>query len=410
MSLSTLVFFGLLAFFTWRGYQKGFIKSITRILSLIIAYPAAIFFTKPTAKWIMANSAIDGIIVYFIAGTGIFLLISITVTLLLNWIAQSVPEDSKWNIHSKYAGAGVGAFMGCIAGLVLVYFVSVALTLKTQDPHALKQATEISAETENNAGIQTSTTGTKKNVPHIKYLSEFEDSYIEASAKKLIGKAAATGVRLAVGDSTAANITEAFVENPQSMLTHVQAVNNNGQIKNLLADEKIQSILTTGDKHALAREPGFQELINNPHMQAILNQSDIDSQKGSEAAAEKLVEAWGKMQTLKHDPRVIAILTDPEFQAQLNSGNKLPLMMNPKLNQLTEIIFSSETPAANNMEKYQINDINNSGIVESIPAIHANAQSTETEKKPTTVYRWTDDEGNVHFSDKPVETKPIEAP
>jgi uncharacterized membrane protein required for colicin V production len=57
MHFTTIIFFGLLAFFTWRGYQKGFIGSITRILGWIVAYPAAIVFTKPVAKWLINNTS-----------------------------------------------------------------------------------------------------------------------------------------------------------------------------------------------------------------------------------------------------------------------------------------------------------------------------------------------------------------
>ena len=72
MHLTTIIFFALLAFFTWRGYQKGFIGSITRVLGWIVAYPAAIVLTKPLAKMIMQHTALDGLIVYLIAGSSIF--------------------------------------------------------------------------------------------------------------------------------------------------------------------------------------------------------------------------------------------------------------------------------------------------------------------------------------------------
>jgi uncharacterized membrane protein required for colicin V production len=79
MHITTIVFFGLLAFFTWRGFQKWFIGSITRVLGWVVAYPAALFFTKPVATLITQHTSLSGLIVYFIAGSAIFLLVSFLV-------------------------------------------------------------------------------------------------------------------------------------------------------------------------------------------------------------------------------------------------------------------------------------------------------------------------------------------
>lgn len=161
--------------------------------------------------------------------------------------------------------------------------------------------------------------------------------------------------------------------------------------------------MTTGDTHALMRDPAFKALMNDPNVQALMTQSDVDSSAGSQAAAEKMITAWNRVQTIKHDPRVIAIISDPEFQQQLNSPNKLQLMMNPKLNQLTEIIFSNEAIPVNGMTRYQVRDVNTTNQANT--ATSNNIQPVQTEddgKAPATIYRWTDENGQVHYSDKPV--------
>jgi hypothetical protein len=158
-------------------------------------------------------------------------------------------------------------------------------------------------------------------------------------------------------------------------------------------------MLTTGDVHGLMRNQDFQALMNNPHMKALMTQSDVASEKGAQAAAEKMVAAWSRVNQIKHDPRIIAILNDPEFQQQLNAPNKLPLMMNPKLNQLTEFIFSDAPPITHGAHNVQIQDITQ-GInnKNTIPT----TSEKQDDKPPTTVYRWTDDEGRTHYSDKPI--------
>ncbi len=393
MHLSTIVFFALLAFFTWRGYQKGFIQSITRILSWIVAYPAAIFFTKPLAKWLIANTALDGLLVYFVAGCTIFLMVSLAVTLLLNVLAKFIPDNQATDLGSKIGGAGVGLFIGTILGLIVVYGLGLVINPKTGT------SAITSTETPTPQNIQPEQPGGRVvTVPKLKDLEKTRDSFIEASARKLIGNAVATAVDLALDDKTTTQITKAFVQNPQTMLTHVERVTQDGQLQKLMSDEKIQSIMTTGDAHALRRDPAFRELMGNPSVQALMVQSDVDSEIGAQAAAEKMITAWNRVQTLKHDPRVIAIITDTEFQQQLNSPNKLPLMMNPKLNQLTEIIFSTETIPANGMNHYQVKDMDQMNHIETTP----NAAEGEEEKPAPTIYRWTDENGQVHYSDKPV--------
>lgn len=397
MHISTIVFFALLAFFTWRGYQKGFIESITRILALIVAYPAAIFFTRPFAKWLIANTALDGLLVYFIAGTTIFVVVSLLVMLLLNLLAKLIPDNHATELGSKIGGAGVGVFMGAIIGLIVVYGLGLVITPTPAAPSIANNT----APTEQQNVQSNTNTGAALGVPRINDLEKSKDSFIEASAKKLIGNAAAAAVDLALDDKTTTQVTKAFVQDPQSMLTHVQQVTNNGQLQELMADENIQSIMATGDTQALMRDPAFKELMNNPSVQALMTQSDVDSSTGSKAAAEKMITAWNRVQTLKHDPRVIAIISDPEFQQQLNSPNKLHLMMNPKLNQLTEIIFSSDTIPANGMSKYRVHDLNQTNRMETTSAASTEA-AEEEEKAPAKIYRWTDENGRVHYSDKPV--------
>lgn len=397
MQITTLVFFALLIFFTWRGYQKGFIGSITRILSWIVAYPAALIFTPTVAALLMQHTVLTGLIVYFIAGVGIFLLVSFIVSLLLSGVGKLVPENHVTNTGSKIGGAGVGVLVGALAGLLAVYVLGLVLTPKQ---NTITENLTTNTTTNTPPPNTPANSPTNHPVPTLRNLQSANDSFIEASAKKLMGAAAATAVDLAVEDKTASQVAKAFVQDPQTMLGHVQQMTNSGQMQTLMADEKIQSLLTTGDTHALMRDPEFKALIDNPSMQALMAQADVNSDAGAQAAAEKMVFAWNRVQIIKHDPRVIAIVNDPEFQQQLNSPNKLPLMLNPKLNQLTQIIFSQETIAANGTNNYEVIEVkqNNTG-----------SQTTEeTSRTPTQIYRWTDENGQVHYSDQP--TNPTAKP
>src|SRR6187431_557324 len=102
MNTATIVFIVIVAFFIWRGYEKGFIGSITRILSWVIAYPAAIFFTKPLAKIILQYTPIEGLLVYLIAGCGIFLVVSLSVSALLTGLSKIIPDNQFTDNGSRF--------------------------------------------------------------------------------------------------------------------------------------------------------------------------------------------------------------------------------------------------------------------------------------------------------------------
>lgn len=401
MNIATLLFGAIVIIFAWRGYQKGFIGSITRLLSWLIAYPAAIFFTKPVAKLLIQNTPLNGIIVYFIAGTTVFLAVSIGVGILLNLLSRLIPDNEFTSTGSKLGGVSVGLVIGGVLGLLAVYTLSLIQKPATTPITAVASSEQLDpSQTDNQQD-------TLPAAPQLNQLALASDKFIEASAKKLIGAAAATAVDIALEDKTVSQVTKAFVEDPQTMLTHVQAMSNNGQLQALMNDEKIQSMLTTGDVNGLLQDKDFQALMDNPHMQALMAQSDVASETGAKAAAEKMVFAWGRVNSVKYDPRVIAIVNDPEFQEQLNAPNKFPLMMNPKLNQLTEIIFNadkdatgaSNSPAASNRtEHYQIQDISDD---KDTPPPQADLPDEEN-KPAAAIYRWTDKDGKVHYSDKPI--------
>jgi hypothetical protein len=155
----------------------------------------------------------------------------------------------------------------------------------------------------------------------------------------------------------------------------------------------------------------FQQLLQNPDMQAIISSSDESAKR---AATEKMIQAWQKVTTLKNDSRVLDIMKDPAFQAQLNSPNKLPLLMNPKLRELSEIIFSNDlgseraapgiqapAPQKSNVH-YTLEDITQ-GTGEKTKAVEALSETHKREELPEEkIYRWTDENGKVHYSDKPI--------
>lgn len=398
MNLTTMVFGAFVFFFAWRGYQKGFIGSITRILSWLVAYPAAIYLTKPLADFIFEHSPLTGMIVYFIAGSAIFLIVSYSVSKLLSIFSEKIPEDIATEQSSKIGGAIVGIFVGGIVGLLAVYAMdlthkptTVALQNNNKEELLYVPENNPSANNQNNKS-----TPVNSNI----------DSFIDKSAKKLVSTVTATAIDLTLKDPATTSLTKAFAENPQSMLGHIQKLSNDRHIKTLLADPTVQELLTNGDTNALLNNQDFQNLMRNEDMHAILaSVEDAKTGKTSEQlAAEKMTVAWGRANALKNDPQVIAILTDPEFQEQLNSSNKLPLLTNPKLKILTELIFTNEQTAKTDLTKIK-NSTSTENILQPPSLQNEETADEKAEKKPKPkIYQWTDENGKIHYSDSPTKT------
>jgi uncharacterized membrane protein required for colicin V production len=403
MNFSTMVFGALVFFFVWRGYQKGFIGSITRIVSWLVAYPAAIYLTKPLADLIFKHSPLTGMIVYFIAGSSIFLMVSFGVSKLLAIFSETISEDSAIEQSSKIGGAIVGIFVGGIVGLLAVYAMGL-----THKPTTVNLQNNNGEEPlyvpENNISLDNQK---NKSAP----VNSDIDSFIDNSAKKLVSTAAATAIDLTLKDPATTSLTKAFAENPQSMLNHIQQLSNDGHINTLLTDPDIQALLTKGDTNALLNNKDFQNLMRNEDMQAILASVEDDKTGASseQIAAEKMTVAWARANALKNDPQVIAILTDPEFQEQLNASNKLPLLTNPKLKTLTELIFTNEQTVNNaHIETKSINSTENvlqPSSIEQEEKISGGAgekSEGKVEKSEPKIYQWTDENGKVHYSDSPI--------
>lgn len=420
MSLTTIIFLVILLFFTWRGYQKGFVGAISRVLSFVVAYPAAIFLTKPFATFLRSYIGLDGLILFLIAGCTIFAVVSLLVTLLLNGIARLVPHNEFTQTSSKIGGAAFGVIFGSVFGLLAVYVVDLVAK-----PHQAVNAQENS----------TPKTNKKNNADEEESIRKYviaedaptkntaaNDTFIDTSAKKLVSTAASTAVDIITDDKATSQITKVMTQDPQAMLGHVQNMTNNGELKQLLNKPDFQAALNHGNTDSLMQNADFQQLIQNPDMQAIISSADDETngKTAEQAAAEKMIQAWQKVATIKNDPRVLDIVGDPAFQAQLNSTNKLPLLMNPKLRELSEIIFSNNSAARTpeqiesntnrpapikTSEHYKVEDITH-GVPQDSEAETPKPADKKAEQTETKLYRWTDENGKVHFSDKPIKEKP----
>ena len=325
INTASVVFIAIVLGFVWRGYRRGFVGSIARVVSMLIAYPTAIFFTKSFAGFLIEVTPLDGLLAYFAAGMIIFAVTSAVVGMLLKRLTAVATADEELSTASRFSGAVAGFMIGGILGLLAVYAISLMQPLV---PTALAATPDASR-----AGVAIPPGKNQASVAKPRNLLEY-------SARKLASAIATTAADLVFDDDTTTEMTRTFVEEPQTVLGHVQQLlDDREQIVALMNDQRVAAMVANNDIDGLMRVPEFQALMSNEHIQALMPPSNATGQDNVRKGAQKMVSAWGRINRISNHPEFIAILSDPELQQQLQSPD-LALMMNPKLNKLTEILFS----------------------------------------------------------------------
>lgn len=360
MGISAIIFFVVTAFFAIRGFFNGFLRSLARTLSFLGAYGAAFYFAKPASDLVKQYLQLDGIAAYITGGMIIFAVVMIAIRLVFWLIIRLSPGDPhRLSTGSRLAGLLIGGLVGAAIALLLVYTWGIY-----QDA---RQARDIPT-------------------------SEHPAGTADRAARTFVSKTAAGIMSLTTDNTTTVKMSESFIADPVASVDRINRVLENPDLQALLADERSQRLMRGGDIDSLMQVPEFNRLMNDPDMKKLLSDSgmDINREDTAQQTARKIALAWQQIQVMQNDPRVRAIINDPEFQQQLQAQNKLPLLMNPKLNVLAEIIFvegAGKIEAVQEDGEIRIKEIQrgDDAIVE----------------EEGTIYRWVDENGQVQYSDKP---------
>lgn len=395
--MTTLIFAVILFFFLWQGYKAGFIRSLARLLSWVVAYPAAYFLTMPLVKIILSYTSLQGLVVYFIAGALIFFAVSFLATQLLNIYFRYNDPIEKTNI-SKINGALLGGVVGGIVGLLVAYAVTL---VKIPNVQHVKPLSASSAST-------TSATQAIQTQPVIIAIP----SLVDKAASQLVSHVAKMALESNNADVNTVRLVETVTQHPAEMMQHIASLTGRGEVNIFFLDKDAQAALDSGDVNKVVESTAFQELIANPDMRAILIAS-VDTrsaQSPQHYLAEKIVDVWQKKTLIAENPQVLAILADKQVQQQMADPNKMSLLMNPKMMQLVDIIFDKNISATaikpSSSLAQPTKDSNNTDIKTIPSASTSNASqphfsSVNIKAFDTPIYQWKDEKGAIHYSDKP---------
>ena len=357
LDLSLIIFIAVVAFFTYRGFKKGLLKSLSRVLGLLLGYVAAILYTKPLSVMVESSLPIQGIVAYVTAALILFLGAGIIVNLLFRLIGSFLSQDETTSTSSRAGGSVVGLITGTIVAIVIVWTFNFINHMRAPEDSTSKPAGQ--------------------------------QSTIARFANQAAGKAVETAMSMGSAKPEIVNLSAAMIKSPAEMTQQAQSLANSNDLQALLTDPQNQRVLNSGDIDAVRNLPALRQLASNPDMLALASSAGMldqttDTEAVEIALAQNITHIWGRVQRVKNDQRVQEILADPEFKQKLNSANPIDLLSNPKLLELADIVLSDEASD-------DIGDNTNATGDKS-----DNMSETKPAKK---VFTWTDGDGRIHYSD-----------
>lgn len=121
MDLSLIIFIGVVAFFTLRGFGKGLFKSVARIASLLSGYVAAVLYTAPLATLIETHYQLQGVAASITAAALMFAGAAFGASLLF-WLLEILFGNKEpRSAASGVGGAMVGLAVGIVVALAIVW-------------------------------------------------------------------------------------------------------------------------------------------------------------------------------------------------------------------------------------------------------------------------------------------------
>jgi len=359
MDFSLIIFIVVVAFFVYRGYKKGLLKSLSRILSLLAGYIASILYTKQISIIVESQYHLPSLVVFICVALVLFFGAGIIVSLLFWLIGKSIPEKQSASVALSFGGAGVGLVVGVIVGFTLVWAFAF---VRDMSPTMQAQASVPSSP-----------------------------SMIEDLAGRVVSTAISGAMSVVSAKPEIANLSAALIESPVELTQQVKRLTDSNDLKNLFSNVDNQAVLNSGSVEVVQKLPAFQRLVKNPDMQALVKSAGMRSASDSNTAAvetemaSQMVDAWGRVQRVKSNPRVQDIFGDPKFQQTIQSDNPLTLLTDTRLLELIDIIYSDE--AVSGTAEVETND--------------PQSTTTAVQKKPkekAELYKWVDKDGRTHFS------------
>jgi uncharacterized membrane protein required for colicin V production len=336
--------------FAWRGFRGGFIKSLGRVFTVLAGYAAAILYSGPLSSWIEMQLGWQGVVAFIGTSLTLFLAAGLAMMLIFTLLRRYLFSGEHISTSSALGGGFVGALVGVLLAIAIVWSFAFVRDMRSSN------TTETTAS-EHSSGVET-------------------------FANRLAGSAVSAAMNAGSVTPEVARLSSALAASPADSMQRTQRLMKSTEFQSLMQDPRNHRVLDSGNPERVQQLPAFRAFSVNPDLLALGEMSGLADDDLEAELARQLTDIWGRTQQVKNDPRVQAILADPEFQAALDSDNPVDLLTNHQLLELADIIFADEATAATSDQST------------------AGTTAVNPPKEPAEIYQWTDSSGRIHYSDQ----------
>jgi len=368
----------LITFGGFKGYRSGWVAIISQVLSLLFAYVITYLFVSSFADFLSSLFPLSGLLAIMVGGMLLFIMSSMLMGFIVSKVFKVITNQTKQRLlvrqsnsatemlHSNtpktdelisdksksnkqttngaIIGAVLGGVLGALSGVFIGWVYSSASQLFLQQQGETIQATSFQQTT-------------------------------NKIVKKVFQVAASN-----LGDRGGfAEGTSVLLSNPGETITRVKRIQNSGVLGSFFGSSNVAQALSTKNAKLVMQTSEFQQLVSNSDFIAITKQiaSSTDAKDFKQATAIKITELWNQVEQVKQSHEFQDLLYSAEVQGMLRSNNTFAMLNSDKIARLLEMIANAP-----------------------VPDIRFEDLSVEDEKQETAVFRWVDENGKVHYSDK----------
>lgn len=308
----------LLGVFALLGARRGGLAAGLSLLSLGVAYGAAIGFAPHFAAGSVESFGAPSWLGLPLAGTLVFLAVFLGMS-LASWGLRRLERRDEGGSRSprdRFFGALFGATRGALMVLLLAYLALWVEALRTS--------------------------GTLESIPELG----------SSAAARLSGAVVEGGLNAAVGDETpGGRMLARLAGHPDRALADLREVMEHPAVAELREDTAFWSYVEHGAVDAAMNRRGFLALMHDSELRRRLGElgmigaDAVEEPRAFRAeAAEVLRQVGPRIRGLREDPALHELLDDPEVMAALHDGDHLALMRHPGFRAVVAHAIEQPTP------------------------------------------------------------------
>jgi uncharacterized membrane protein required for colicin V production len=313
MWLDVLVL-AILGWFSWVGVRRGGLAAGLGILTLVVAYGAAIVAAPIFASPVAGVLGLPDLLGIPVAGSIAFAVAFVGMAILSKVLCRRAEgaDDEGRSLRDRFLGGAFGAIRGAFVVVLLCYLALWVEALRLS--------------------------GAGDGIPKLgnSAAAAVTSSVVEAGVESALADSGRTG-----------HIVAKLAANPGAAVVDLQSVVSNPRIVAVQQDKHFWANVEAGAIGAALNTPSFARLSEDEELRHQMASVGLIDQASAEAAdlfraavGDVLREVGPRIRRLRNDPELKGLLDDPAVVAMVENGDTLGLMNHPRFRRLVSRVAS----------------------------------------------------------------------